>query len=54
MMAIFSFPEHVPGIFCCVLCACVRDDAIGGTMEESGRESQVKIIDSLQVIGVVV
>ena len=37
-----SFPEHVPEFFCVFLCACACDDAIGGTMEESGRESQVK------------
>ena len=34
-MAMFAFPEHVPDIFGVFLCACARDDAIGGTMEDS-------------------
>ena len=34
-MAMFAFPEHVPDIFGVFLCACARDDVIGGTMEDS-------------------
>ena len=38
----FHFPSTFLNFFGVYLCACARDDAIGGTMEESGRESQVK------------
>ena len=52
-MAMFSFPEHVPE-FCwrvfMRMRAYARDDAIGGTMEDSDRESRVNCIDVLQVI----
>ena len=42
-MALFSFPEHIPEtILACVYARRARDDAVGGAVEDSGRESQVK------------
>ena len=52
MMAIFSFPEHVPQIFGVFLCAGARDDAIGGNMEDSDRESQVNF--NIVVLSVII